>query len=72
MQQKRFADALQAYLAVHLTYDYPELAAEGLVEAADAARQLQQPEQAQRLLEQVLREYPQTKAAALARERLAK
>ncbi|GBD36477.1 Outer membrane protein assembly factor BamD [bacterium HR36] len=72
MLQKRFADASQAFLGVHLTYDYPELAAEALVEAADAALQLKQPESAQRLLEQVLRDYPQTKAAAVARQRLGK
>ena len=70
-QQKRWPDAIAAYLAVHLTYDYPELAGLALVEAAEAATQNKQPELAQRLLEQVLRHYPQTKAAQQARERLA-
>lgn len=70
MAQKRFADAVQAYLGVHLTYDYPELAAQALLEAAEAFTQTKQPEQARRLLEQVLQDYPQTSAAKLAKERL--
>ncbi len=68
--QKRWPDAIQAYLLVHLTYDYPELAGQALWEAAEAAQQNKQPEQAQRLLQQLLNEYPQTKAAQLARQRL--
>jgi TolA-binding protein len=70
LAQKRFADAGNALLVVPFTYDYPELSAVALLEAARAFQQLKQPDQAERLLRRVLRDHPQSPWAEAARDRL--
>ncbi len=68
--QKRYPEAATASLVVPFTYDYPEVSAFALVTAAQAHAEMKQPEQAVRLLERVLRDYPQAPAAAAARKHL--
>jgi hypothetical protein len=55
---------------VPYTFDYPELSAVALCEAARTLVELKQREQALRLLERVLRDHPESEWAAVARERL--
>jgi TolA-binding protein len=68
--QKRYADASAALLVVPFTYDYPELSALALVEAARALSESKQPAQAVKLLKRVIREHPGTVHAEAARKRL--
>jgi tetratricopeptide (TPR) repeat protein len=70
MRQKRFKDAANAFMVVPTTYDYPELSAAALLEAAEAYRESDQRDQARRLWERVTREYAGTPFAELAKERL--
>lgn len=70
LEQKRFPDAATAFLAVPTTYDYPELSAAALLEAATAYRESGNREQMVRLLERVTRDYPGTPFAEAAKERL--
>lgn len=71
LAQKRYAEANAALLLVPYTYDYPHLSAQALVEAARALAENRQKEQAIRLLERLLRDYPDSDAAKMARQRLA-
>ena len=71
LEQKRFADAATALLVVPYTFDYPELNAVALCEAARALAELKQTDQAAKLYQRVLKEYPTSKWAAVAKERLA-
>jgi TolA-binding protein len=71
LEQKRYAEAGNALLVVPFTYDYPELNAVALLEAARAFKELKQPAQARRLLRRVIRDHPETRWAEAARERLA-
>ena len=71
LAQKRYAEAGTALMMVPFTYDYPDLGALALVEAARAFAEGKQEAQAVKLLERVLRDYPDTEAARLARKRLA-
>jgi len=68
--QKRYADASAALLVVPFTYDYPELSALALVEAARAMSESKQPAQAVKLLKRVIRDHPGTAHAEAARKRL--
>jgi len=68
--QKRYNDATTALLVVPFTYDYPQLSALSLVEAARAFSENKQPEQAIKLLERVLRDHPDTEQSEAARKRL--
>jgi TolA-binding protein len=70
LEQKKFQDAANALLVVPFTYDYPELNAAALVEAARAFTELKQNDQAIRLLERVIRDHAQSPWAEAARERL--
>jgi TolA-binding protein len=70
MEQKRYPDAAKAFLIVPTKYDYPELSAAALLEAAQAYRETNNREQSVRLLEQLIREYPNTPFAEAAKERL--
>lgn len=70
LEQKRFQDAANALLVVPFTYDYPDLTAAALVEAARAFAELKQTDQAVRLLERVVRDHASTPWADAARERL--
>jgi TolA-binding protein len=71
LEQKRYAEAGNALLVVPFTYDYPELSAVALLEAARAFTEQRQPGQARRLLERVIRDHPRTPWAEAARDRLA-
>lgn len=70
MEQKKYADAAAALLAVPFTYDYPDLSAPALMEAARAFSEMKQNDQAIRLLERLLRDYPSSRWAEPARQRL--
>ncbi len=68
--QKRYADASNALLVVPFTYDYPDLSALAMVEAARALSENKQPAQAVKLLKRVIRDHPGTAHAEAARKRL--
>jgi TolA-binding protein len=70
LEQKKFQEAANALLVVPFTYDYPDVSAAALVEAARAFVELKQTEQAIRLLERVVRDHGQSPWADAARERL--
>jgi tetratricopeptide (TPR) repeat protein len=69
--QKRYSDASTALLVVPFTYDYPELSALALVEAARACAENKETTQAVRLLRRVIKDHPDTVHAEAARKRLA-
>lgn len=71
LEQKRPAEAATALLVVPYTYDYPDLNALALCEAARILAETKQPIQAAALLERVARDYPGGKHAEAARKRLA-
>jgi TolA-binding protein len=70
LEQKKYQEAANALLVVPFTYDYPEVSAAALVEAARAFTELKQNDQAMRLLERVLRDHANSPWAEAARERL--
>jgi len=70
MEQKKYAEAAAALLAVPFTYDYPDLSAPALLEAARAFSEMKQNDQAIRLLERLIRDYASSRWAEPARERL--
>ena len=70
LAQKKYAEASNALLVVPYTYDYPQLNALALVEAARAFAENNQKEQAIKLLESVIRDYPETDSADAAKKRL--
>jgi TolA-binding protein len=71
LEQKRYLEAANAFLVVSSTYDYPEVNAIALTEAARAYAELKQHDQAARLLKRVIKDHPQSKWAEVAKERLA-
>jgi TolA-binding protein len=70
LEQKKFAEAAKALLLVPAAYDYPEPCALALCEAARLHFDMKEKEQGDRLLQRVLREYPGTEGAALAKNDL--
>jgi cellulose synthase operon protein C len=70
LEQKKHPEAISALLVVPYTYDYPELSAGALCEAARGMMETKQNVQAQRLLERVLKDHPESKWAEVAKERL--
>lgn len=70
LEQQKYTDAATALLVVPFTYDYPELSAVALLEAARAFSEAKQPQQARRLLDRVLRDFSGTPYADAAKERL--
>ena len=70
LAQKKYAEAATALLVVPTTFDYPQVNALALVEAARAFVENKQKEEAIKLLESVLRDYPNTEPAKAAKERL--
>ena len=70
LAQKRYADATTALLVVPYTYDYPEVNALALLEAARAFVENKQPEKAIPLLRRVIRDHPDTEQAEAAKKRL--
>lgn len=70
LEQKQYPEAATALLVVPYTFDYPELSAVALCEAARTLTELKQRDQAIRLLERVIKEHPNSEWAAVAKERL--
>jgi TolA-binding protein len=70
LEQKRWAEASAALLIVPFTFDYPDLNAVALCEAARALTEEKKPEQAERLLRRVVKDYPQSEWAKVAQQRL--
>ncbi|MFO0880287.1 MAG: tetratricopeptide repeat protein [Gemmataceae bacterium] len=71
MMQKRYSDAGTALLVVPFTYDYPELSALALLEAARAFAENKQNDQAVKLLRRVVRDHAGSAQAEAARKKLA-
>jgi TolA-binding protein len=70
LDQQRYPEAASAFLVVPFTYDYPELSALALCEAARTFTEQKQHDQAARLLHRVIRDHPESKWAQVAKERL--
>jgi cellulose synthase operon protein C len=70
LAQKRYAEASTALLVVPFTYDYPELNAVALLEAARALAEDKQRDKAVQLLQRLLRDHPDGEPAEAARKRL--
>jgi len=70
LEQKRYGDAATAFLVIPYTYDYPELSAAALLEAARALTEDRKTDQAIRILERVQRDYPDSPWSEAAMERL--
>jgi tetratricopeptide (TPR) repeat protein len=70
-EQKRYPEAIAALLVVPFTFDYAELSALALCEAARTLVETNQTDQAARLLHRVIQDHPRSKWADVARERLA-
>jgi TolA-binding protein len=71
LSQKRYAEASTALLVVPFTYDYPDLNALALLEAARAMSEDKQRDKAIQLLKRLLRDHPDSESAKAAKERLA-
>jgi TolA-binding protein len=71
MEQKRPADAAKALLTVAYTYDYPEWTAPAWYEAGRALAEEKKQEEAAKLWRRVVQEFPKSKWAPLAQQRLA-
>jgi TolA-binding protein len=69
-EQKRFGEAASALLVVPHTYDYPELTPLALCEAARSYLEMKDKVQAERLLQRVLRDFPDGEWAKVAKERM--
>ena len=72
MEQKRYADAANAFLVIPTTYDYAELRAAALLEAGKAYLELKQVPQANQQFERIIREFPNTPWAEAAKEKMTK
>lgn len=70
LEQKRWGDAATSLLVVPFTFDYPDLSAAALTEASRALIEDKKPEQAERLLKRVIKDYPQSEWAKVAQMRL--
>jgi TolA-binding protein len=70
MEQRRYADAVKALLAVPYTYDYGEWSAAAWCEAARAYVEMKQPGEAANACRRVLQQHPASRWAAVAREQL--
>jgi TolA-binding protein len=70
--QQRWQEAADAFQLCAYTYDQPELASQSLVDAAAALETLKKVPDAAKLLAQVGKDYPKSKAAVVAAERLLK
>ena len=68
LEQKRHQEAINALLVVPTTYNYPELTAAALYEAARAHGELKQIDPATKLLERLQREFTNTPWAEAAKE----
>ena len=71
LEQKNFPEAAKNLLVVPYTYDYPELNATALCQAAQAYVGLNQPAEAAKLWQRVVKEHPNTEWAKAAEQGLA-
>ena len=72
LEQKKYGDAVSSLLIVPYTFEYPELSAAALCEAARALVEDKKPEQAEKLLKKVIKDHPASDWAKVAKERLQK
>jgi TolA-binding protein len=70
MGQKKYPDAAAAFQVVPYMYDYPNLNALALLETARAFAENKQKDMAQKFLEKVIRDHPETEHAEAAKKRL--
>ncbi len=70
LEQKRYLESANAFLIVSTTYDYPELTAAALTEAARAYAAMKEHAKAERLLRRVLQDHPKSRWAEVAQQRL--
>jgi cellulose synthase operon protein C len=70
LEQKRYADAVNAFLVIPFTYNYPELTAAARFEASRAYIEQNQKDLARKQLDILLKEMPATPWAEAAKERL--
>ena len=70
MEQKRYAEAANSLLIVPYTFDYAELNAAALCQAAICLIETKQPAQAEKLLQKVVREHGDSEWAKVAKEKL--
>jgi cellulose synthase operon protein C len=70
LEQKRYGEAATALLVVPYTFDYPELSAAALTEAARALVGDKKPDQAEIQLRKVIKDYPNSEWAKVAQKRL--
>jgi TolA-binding protein len=70
VEQKRYPEATTALLTVPYTYDYPQWSSAALLEAARLLVEQQQPKPAGKLLEKVIKDYPDTDWSKAAQQRL--
>jgi TolA-binding protein len=70
LAQKRYPEAIAALYAVPLTFDYPELSAAALTEAARCHIEQKQNEPAAKLLRRVIKDHAGSKWAEVAKQRL--
>jgi TolA-binding protein len=70
MEQKKYSDAAASFMTVYCTFDFPELTAASLTEAARALTEDKKAEQAERLLQRVIKDHPQSEWAKVAQKRL--
>jgi tetratricopeptide (TPR) repeat protein len=70
LAEKKPTEAVAALLVVPFTYDYPEVNALALLEAARALHEDKKTGQAVNLLKRVIRDYPESPQAAAARKQL--
>jgi TolA-binding protein len=70
LEQKRYPEATTALLVVPFTYDYPELSAAALCEAARAFAEMKQHKQAETLWLRVIKDHPNSEWADVAKQRL--
>jgi len=71
LAQKRYDEAIQALLVVPHTYDYPQWHAQAWCEAAQAHLAKKETAEAASLLQRVVKDYPKSEWADVARQRLA-
>lgn len=70
LEQKRYPEAAAALLVVPHTFDFPELNAAALCEASRCYAELKNREQAERLLQRVIRDHADSEWSKVAKERL--
>ncbi len=71
LEQKQYAQAIKSLLTVVYTYDYPEPSAGAWCEAGRAYLENKQKDEAVKAWQRVVKQYPQSKWAAVAQQRLA-